>query len=160
MQFALSSSVVCYYFNCSWKLGFDLQYTTTNPTHNSNSQYTGVQTWSHFVFLSDVAAGIQASSSLNAELDRCNIDDRIWGDIRGMEVVKCQLTLPAFFDLISPHILIKMKENNWSGEYMYIVLSFLTKSVKKNMVSDCQLSGELAIKGGLFTVVSQKEKPI
>jgi hypothetical protein len=59
------------------------------------------------------------------------IDDRIWGDIRGMEVVKCQLTLPAFFDLISAHILIKMKENNWSGEYMYIVLSFLTKSVKK-----------------------------
>jgi hypothetical protein len=40
---------------------------------------------------------------LNAELDRCNIDDRIWGDIRGMEVVKCQLTLPAFFDLISAH---------------------------------------------------------
>lgn len=50
-----------------------------------------------------------------------------------------------------------MKENNWSGEY--IVLSFLTKS-RKILVSDCQLSGELAIKRGLFTVIPQKEKPI
>ena len=63
----------------------------------------------------------------------------------------------SVFVPISAHIPIKINENIWLGKY--IELRLLLKSAK-DLVSDCQLNGELAIKGGMLTVVPQKQNPI
>ena len=49
------------------------------------------------------------------------------------------------FDSVSAHIPLKIKEKIWGGEY--IEMSLLLKSAK-DLVSDTQLNGELAIKWG------------
>ena len=60
-------------------------------------------------------------------------------------------------DSVRFHILQKIKEKIWAGDY--IELSLPLKSAKE-LVSDPQYSGELTIKGGQLTAVQQKQSPI
>ena len=63
----------------------------------------------------------------------------------------------SVFDPISSHIPVKIKEKIWKGEF--IDLNLFLKSAK-DLVNEPSLEGELAIKGGIFTVVNQKKNYI
>ena len=62
--------------------------------------------------------------------------------------------ISCVFDPISSHIPVKIKEKIWKGEF--IDLNLFLKSTK-DLVNEPSLEGELAIQGGIFTVVNQKK---
>jgi hypothetical protein len=60
----------------------------------------------------------------------------------------------SVFDPISEHILQKIKEKIWAGEY--VDLALLLKSAK-DLFSESHLTGNLQINGGQISVVQQKQ---
>lgn len=75
----------------------------------------------------------------------------------GIQVSQTPSYTPSVSDNISAHIPVKIKEKIWAGEY--VDLGVLLKSAK-DLMSDCQLNGDLVIKGGQLTVVKQKQNAI
>jgi hypothetical protein len=74
-----------------------------------------------------------------------------------LQVSQSLSVISSVFDPISSHILVKIKEKIWKGEF--IDLNLFLKSAK-DLVNEPSLEGELAIKGRIFTVVNQKKNSI
>ncbi|CAC5359093.1 unnamed protein product [Mytilus coruscus] len=65
--------------------------------------------------------------------------------------------IASVFDPISSHIPVKIKEKIWNSEF--IDLNILLKSTR-DLVNEQNLGGELAVKGGVLSIVNQKRSPI
>ncbi|CAC5425182.1 unnamed protein product [Mytilus coruscus] len=65
--------------------------------------------------------------------------------------------IASVFDPISSHIPVKIKEKIWNDEF--IDLNILLKSTR-DLVNVQNLDGELAVKGGVLSIVNQKRSPI
>ena len=74
-----------------------------------------------------------------------------------LQVGQSPSNISSFFYPISSHIPVKIKDKIWKGEF--IDLNLFLKSAK-DLVNDPSLEGELAIKGGIFTVVNKKKHSI
>ncbi|CAC5414621.1 unnamed protein product [Mytilus coruscus] len=65
--------------------------------------------------------------------------------------------IASVFDPISSHIPVKFKEKIWKDEF--IDLNILLKSTR-DLVNEQNLEAELAVKGGVLSIVNQKRSPI
>lgn len=92
------------------------------------------------------------SNGRSNEIEGPYISQPILGQNLGISVNSPTYT-PSTSDPVSAHVPMKIKEKIWAGEY--IDLAIFLKSAR-DMATETELNGDIAIKGGQLTVLPQK----